>query len=118
MSRKLSTSSVKRLVLAAAVGVGTLVVVPRVGAGPDANQPDQNQAAAQDQNNVNASRPLHLPDGFVEKNEDAVSGVKSTMVGLTQRAVTKDSYDSFFSGFLSELAARDKERAQEFKGVD
>ena len=33
-------------------------------------------------------------------------------------AVTKNSYDSFFSGFLSDLAKRDKERAREFKGAD
>jgi hypothetical protein len=102
-----------------------------------ANQQVQNQPAADNQNNVNNSnlnsntsnsisssdnnntaRTPHLPDGFVEKDENGADGIKSTLVGLTQRAVTKDSYDSFFTSFLSELAKHDKERAQEFKGAN
>jgi hypothetical protein len=114
MSSQLSASSVRRLLFVAAAGVGALAFVPQAGAGPDPATPP-----AQNQPNVNdVAQTPHLPDGFVLKDEDAASGVKSTLVGLTQRAVTKDSYDSFFSSFLSELAGRDKARAQEFKGAD
>jgi len=108
MWSQISNSKINRAVLAVAVGVGALAFIPRAHAGDPANQPAVNQN----------SQNLHLPDGFTEKDEDAANGVKSTLVGLTERAVTKDSYDSFFSGFLSELAQRDKDRARQFTGVD
>jgi hypothetical protein len=121
----------------AAAGLSLLAFVPVAGAGnigayptnppsntPTAQQPQGPGASPQVNNpanppaaDQNAAMP-QLPSGFIAKDEDAASGVKSTLVGLTQRAVTKDSYDSFFSSFLSELANRDKARAQEFKGVD
>jgi hypothetical protein len=122
MSSQLSASSVRRLLFVATAGVGALAFVPRAGAGPDpASNPPANTATdqpAQNQPNAaEASRP-QLPDGFIEKDEDGASGIRSTVVGLTQRAVTKDSYDSFFSGFLSELAKRDEARSQKFNGVN
>jgi hypothetical protein len=107
MSNQLSASSIKRLLIVAAAGVAALSFIPRSGAA------DQGAAVTNQ-----ASQAPTLPDGFIQKDENAASGVKSTLVGLTQRAVTKDSYNSFFSSFLSELASRDKTRAQEFKGVD
>jgi hypothetical protein len=111
MSNQLSASYVKRLLFVAAASVGALAFIPRF---------IPRAAAADDQGTVaNQALPsLHLPDGFVAKDEDAVSGVKTTLVQLTQRAVAKDSYDSFFSGFLSDLAKRDKARAREFTGAD
>lgn len=139
MSNQLSAFSVRRLLLVATAGVSVLSFAPLAGAGQtgayptpavppaisptdvpantptnQANQEVQNQPSA----NNDQAQPPHLPDGFVEKDEDAASGVKSTLVGLTNRAVTKDSYNSFFSSFLSELAKRDKDRAQEFTGVN
>lgn len=94
----------------AAAGASMLGFIPRAGAaGPDmnaVNQPDS------------ATATPSLPNGFVAKNEDAAAGVNTTLAQLTRRAVTKDSYDSFFSGFLSDLASRDKARAKEFKGAD
>jgi hypothetical protein len=110
MSNQLSASSIKRLLFVAVAGVAVLGIIPRASAqnANATNQPVANQA----------SQFLRLPDGFVTKDEDAASGVRSTLVQLTQRAVAKDSYDSFFSSFLSDLATRDKARAQEFKGVD
>jgi hypothetical protein len=117
MSRQLSPSHVRQLLLVAAAGAGALMFIPRAGAGDQAAAA-QNQVAENRQNAAEELPPLHLPDGFVEKDEDAADGVKTTLVQLTQRAVTKDSYDSFFSGFLSDLAKRDKDRAREFKGVD
>jgi hypothetical protein len=124
----------KKLLCIATAGISVLAFVPFAPAGqegayptpanPPAVSPDtppntpMNQAAPNPSNADQMAQPPHLPDGFVEKDEDAVSGVKSTLVGLTQRAVTKDSYDSFFRSFLSELAKRDKERAQEFKGIN
>jgi hypothetical protein len=121
MSMQLSSRTIKRHLILAAAGLGALAFVPRAGAGLQganpAPDPNANSAPNQTVQNQVATVP-HLPDGFAEKEEDAASGVKSTLVGLTNRAVTKDSYDSFFSGFLSELAKRDKDRAQEFKGVN
>jgi hypothetical protein len=96
----------------AAAGVAALGFIPRAGAGgAPAN------AMNQPNSNVSAQAPS-MPGGFVQKDEDAAGGVKSTLVELTQRAVTKDSYDSFYQSFLSDLASRDKARAQEFKGAD
>jgi hypothetical protein len=117
MSNTISASNVRRLLIIATAGVGALAFIPRAGAG-DQGATAANQPVSNVQNPNDVSRTVRLPDGFVEKDEDAASGVKSTLVGLTNRAVSKDSYDSFFSGFLSELASRDKERAREFKGVD
>jgi hypothetical protein len=106
MSNEFSPSSVRRLLLVAAASVGALGFIPIVGAAdPDRTANEVSQTPA-------------LPAGFLQKDEGAADGVKSTLVQLTQRAVAKDSYDSFFSGFLSDLAARDKARAQEFTGVD
>jgi hypothetical protein len=117
MSNQFSASYVKRLLFAATASVAVLGFLPLVSAGdqgtPPTNQPEQNQL-----NTNQSTESLRLPNGFIEKDESAASGVKTTLVQLTQRAVTKDSYDSFFSGFLSDLASRDKARAQEFKGVD
>jgi hypothetical protein len=110
MSNQLSATNVRRLLFVAAAGVSMLGFIPRAGAaGPDmnaVNQPDS------------ATATPSLPNGFVVKNEDAAAGVNTTLAQLTRRAVTKDSYDSFFSGFLSDLASRDKARAKEFKGAD
>jgi hypothetical protein len=94
----------------AAAGVAGLVFMAPALAGP----PDSVNAAAQN----DANRIPQLPDGFIQKDENADSGVKSTLVGLTQRAVTKNSYDSFFSSFLSELDKREKADAEQFKGVN
>jgi len=120
MSNQLSAFSVRRLLFVAAAGVGALAFIPGTHAGeavpnptnptnpPTLNEPSINQS----------SQPLVMPAGFVQKDEGADADVRSTMGQLTQRAVAKDSYDSFFSGFLSDLATRDKARAQEFKGAD
>jgi hypothetical protein len=117
MSNQFSTCYVRRLLFVAAAGMAVLGFIPSAGAADQnataTNQPSENQPNA----NPAVQSPA-LPDGFVQKDEDAASGVKSTLVQLTQRAVTKDSYNSFFSSFLSDLASRDKSRAQEFKGVD
>jgi len=116
MSNQFSASFVKKLLFAATASVAVLGFIPRAGAGEGATPTDQPQQNQLNANQANAA--MHLPAGFVEKDESADSGVKTTLVQLTQRAVTKDSYDSFFSSFLSDLATRDKDRAQEFKGVD
>jgi hypothetical protein len=117
MSNQYSASYVRRLLFVAVAGVGVMAFAPGARAGDPAasetNPPAQPQAAA-----VHSTQPPVLPAGFVVKDENAADGVKSTMVQLTQRAVTKDSYDSFFSGFLSDLAKRDKDRAREFTGVN
>jgi len=116
MSSQFTASNVKRLLFAATASVSVLGFIPLAGAGDaglPANQPQQTQL-----NSNQSVESLQLPAGFIAKDEGADAGVKSTLVQLTQRAVTKDSYDSFFSAFLSDLASRDKERAQEFKGVD
>jgi hypothetical protein len=97
-----SASSARKLLVLAAAGVSAVAFVPRATAADPGAQPS----------------PPALPAGFFDKDESAVSGVKTTLVQLTNRAVTKNSYDSFFSGFLSDLAKRDKERAREFKGAD
>jgi len=117
MSRQLSSSNVKRVLIVAVAGAGALTFLPRVSAGT-ADQSAVNQSADNRQNAAEELPPLHLPNGFIEKDEDAAGGVKSTLVQLTNRAVSRDSYDSFFGGFLSDLAKRDKDRAREFKGVD
>jgi hypothetical protein len=113
MSNQLSASYVRRLLFVAAAGVGAVGFVPRAHAadpvGNALNAPSSNTPVIF----------VHLPDGFVEKEYDGAAGdIRNTLVNLTQRAVAKDSYDSFFSGFLSELATRDKARAREFKGAD
>src|ERR1700722_16554674 len=110
MLNYMSASSIKRLLFVAVAGVGVMGIIPSVSAqdAPATNQPVVNDG----------TQFLRLPDGFLTKDEGAASGVKTTLVQLTQRAVAKDSYDSFFSSFLSDLAGRDKARAQEFKGVD
>ena|ERR1700722_12024108 len=117
MSNQFSASYVKRLLFTAAASVAVLGFIPRAGAGDQGATPT-NQSAQTQLNSNQSAESLHLPAGFIEKDEDAASGVKTTLVQLTQRAVTKDSYDSFFSSFLSDLAKHDKARAQEFKGVD
>jgi hypothetical protein len=117
MSNQLSAASIRRFFFVAVAGVGILGLIPRAVAG-DQGATATNPPAANEPNANQTSPSPALPDGFVDKDEDATSGVKTTLVQLTQRAVTKDSYDSFFSGFLSDLAARDKARAQEFKGAD
>jgi hypothetical protein len=61
-----------------------------------------------------ASQTLSLPTGFNPKNVDAASGIKSGLVKLTDRAVTKGGFNSF----LAELSSQDKDRAREFKGAD
>jgi hypothetical protein len=129
MSNQLSASYVKKLLFVAAAGVGALAFIPRASAAsqganpvpansPTANAPTDQPLQNQPNVNQNTAQTPHLPDGFVAKDEDAASGVRTTLVQLTQRAVAKDSYDSFFSGFLSDLAKRDKVRAREFTGVD
>lgn len=117
MSNQLSSSSIRKFLFAAVAGVGVMGSVPLALAGDPAVNA-ANQPAASDANANQTSPSPALPAGFVDKDEDAAAGVKTTIVQLTQRAVAKDSYDSFFSGFLSDLAARDKARAQEFKGAD
>jgi len=112
MRKNFSASYVKRALIVACTSAGSFTFLPRVFAA-DQDIPAANQQAA-DQSN----QPVRLPDGFELKDVSADSGVKSTLVGLTDRAVSKDSYNSFFSSFLAELAKRDKNRAQEFKGVD
>jgi hypothetical protein len=122
MSKQPTPWRARNTCIVAAAALATATLIPLAGAQDNNNRPDQNQATqnqTNDQQNANdATRQFHLPDGFVEKNEDADGGVKSTLAGLTQRAVTKDSYDSWFSSFLSELDKRDKARAEEFKGAD
>jgi hypothetical protein len=106
MSKHFSASHVRKLLFVAAAGVGALAFIPRAGAAdPDASA-------------SHALQSPRLPDGFVAKDEDAAAGVNTTLVQLTQRALTKDSYNSFFGGFLADLASRDKASAREFKGVD
>lgn len=117
MSNQLSASSVKRLLFVAAASVSALAFVPSAMAGDPT--PNATNQPADNQDNAKKVLPaLSLPDGFVAKDEGAAAGVASTFVQITQRAVTKDSYDSFFSSYLSDLAARDKARAQDFKGAD
>jgi hypothetical protein len=118
---QLSSRSVRRHLILAAAGLGALAFIPRAGAGQQGatspQDPNANSAPNQTAQNQVAQAP-RLPDGFTQKDEAAADGVKSTLVGLTNRAVTKDSYDSFFSSFLGELAKRDKARSQEFKNPD
>lgn len=90
---------------AAGFGVMTISVPLMMAAGPQENSPAAQEANAQ---------PLTLPAGFVAKDIDATSGVKSGLVKLTDRALTKGDFNSF----LAELSSQDKERAREFKGVD
>jgi hypothetical protein len=106
MSNQFSASYVRRLLSVAAAGVAVLGFIPRAGAA----EPDATAG--------HAHQTLRLPDGFVAKDEDAATGVKGTLVQMTQRAVTKNSYESFYNGFLSHLARRDEAQAQKFVGVD
>lgn len=100
----MSTHAKQWLAALAAAGIGVLALtVPAIGADPPAES-----AGAR------PSRPLALPPGFVAKNINAESGVKTGLVKLTERAVTKNDFNSF----LAELAKQDKERAREFKGAD
>jgi hypothetical protein len=121
MYRAFSSSYVKQALLAATASVAVLAVAPTGIAGPQGPNANPNPSSVNPmmQTPIEQAIPSpRLPDGFIEKDENAASGVKATLVGLTQRAVTKDSYNSFFSSFLSELDKRDKTRAQEFTGAD
>src|SRR5580658_2319747 len=103
MRKNISASYVKKLLIVACASAGSFTFLPRVlAADPDvpaANQADQN---AHQQANEQNLQGVRLPDGFEQKDVSADSGVKSTLVGLTDRAVSKDSYNSFFSSFLAE----------------
>jgi len=116
MRNRMMQSRTVHLMFAATAGVATLALYLPLAAGdPPMNTP---AAAQQDANSKESLQTLRLPNGFQEVDLNAASGVKSTLVSLTDRAVTKDSYNSWFSSFLSDLAARDKARAQEFKNPD
>lgn len=100
-----TTSKRTWLLAAAAVAMGLLTFTPAaaIGAPPDEPAPVRQE-----------SQPLALPAGFQAKDLNAESGIKSGLVKLTERAVTKGD----FNRMLAELAKQDKERAREFKGVD
>jgi len=95
------------LPIVAAVGIGALSLSLRAGAADPVNPSDRPAA-------VEPSQPLSLPAGFQGKDLRAESGIKSGLVKLTDRAVTKGDFNSL----LAELSKQDKERAREFKGVD
>jgi hypothetical protein len=117
----MSTSKIRRRLLVAAGVVSLAVVSPAMAGQPGLNANDNpavNNAPLNQPTQDEMAQPPQLPAGFISKDEDAAGGVKSTLVSLTNRAVSKDSYNSFFGSFLSDLAARDKARAQEFTGVN
>jgi hypothetical protein len=63
---------------------------------------------------VQANQPLAFPTGFELASGSPDDGIRSTLGKLTERALTKGSFDSM----LGELNKPDRERAREFKGVD
>jgi hypothetical protein len=89
--------------------MGSLGVAPFLPSAFAADNSTANQATA-----AKADATLSLPAGFVEKDVDAVGGVKSGLAKLTNRFVSKGD----FNKMLAELSTQDKERAREFKGVD
>jgi hypothetical protein len=101
-------SNQRKLLLAAvaATGLSLLTVSVPVGAADPAAQPVSARPAA--------VQPAALPAGFQMKNVDADSGVKTGLVKLTERAVTKGD----FNKFLAELTTPEKKHAREFKGAD
>lgn len=120
MRKEFSSSNLRKMICVAVASVSLGAGLPLALAG-DNQAPSTINPTEQGPNQPNVYQspaPLQLPPGTEQKDVGADSGVKSTLVGLTQRAVSKDSYDSFFHSFLSELASRDKSRAQEFQGVD
>jgi hypothetical protein len=57
---------------------------------------------------------FNLPPGFTQTDLSSASGIKTGLVKLTERAVTKGDYNSF----LAELSVPDRTRAREFKNAD
>lgn len=59
-------------------------------------------------------RPLAWPAGFTAKSGKPSEGIKSGLVKLAERSVTKGDFKSM----LDELSRPDRERAKEWKGAD
>jgi hypothetical protein len=93
------------LLAAAAAGLGVFPLAPLVMAGDSTETPTPMQA---DNQAVNA------PPGFQTIKMDGESGIRTGLVKMTDRAVTKGD----FNRLLAELSTQDKERAREFKGAD
>jgi len=78
------------------------------------NTSGNNSANMVDNNTLANSTPLTVPNGFQQKKLESESAIKTGLVKLTDRAVTKGDFNSY----LAEFAAQDKARAREFKGAD
>lgn len=102
----------RKLLLAtvAAAGLGLASLTLPAGAADPADRPASDRPAAA----AAHAEPLALPPGFTAKNVDADSGVRSGLVKLTERAVSKGD----FNKFLAELTAPAKKEAREFKNAD
>ncbi len=95
-----------RWMLAAAMTAGMAGFTPAFVSAEDKADSTKTEAKAEN--------ALTLPAGFDVKDVGAVSEVKTGLVKLTERSVTKGD----FNKFLAELAKADKERTREFKDVD
>jgi hypothetical protein len=74
-----------------------------------ADDPASANAAAAD-----AAKTMQFPAGFEMSNGAPGEGIRDGLAKLTERAVTRDSFDKM----LAELSKPDRERAREFKNVD
>jgi hypothetical protein len=74
-----------------------------------ADDPASANAAAAD-----AAKNMQFPAGFEMTNGAPSEGIRDGLAKVTERAVTKGSFDSM----LAELSKPDRERAREFKNVD
>jgi len=102
-----TVSKQNKIGLLVAAGFGVLPLASLLIA---ADPPNPAPAAmAEDQ-----SASFNTPGGFEPKKLDAQSGIRSGLVKVTERAVTKGDFNSL----LAELTTQDKERAREFKGAD
>jgi len=77
----------------------------------DLNRTQQNQTRMQ--SNM-ASKPLAFPPGFVPKELNEVSDIRSELATLTTDAVEKNHFDNF----IGNLAKQDKTRIGDFKNRD
>jgi hypothetical protein len=98
-----------RMLAAACAGAGLLMInslaFPADPASPPAGQPIPQAQQEQQQ------PTLAFPEGFKQVDLTSEGGIKTGLVKMTERALTKGDYNSF----LAELALQDRERAREFK---
>jgi hypothetical protein len=101
---KSKSMRLKWVAAVAGVSVGFATLAVRAADPPNQNRND----------GALALPALRLPDGFTQTDLTDASGIKTGLVKLTERAVTKGDFNSL----LAELALQDRERAREFKNPD